>query len=432
MVMARGTQAPGTTSDGNEQPRFHAGELVQGRYELSRVLGIGGIGEVWAAEDIRLQRMVALKTLRVDDPDLVERFVREARETAALTHPAIVRVFDFGLSEDRTPYLVMELLEGVSLSEVLRSGPISEEEVVMIGVRLADALAYAHGRGLVHRDVKPENVVFCFDGGRLHAKLIDFGLVKNVRQDHARALTRAGTFVGTPEYASPEQARGLALSGKTDVWSLAVILYHALAGRPPFRGVTPMHCLRSVLSDPISPLGCSAELWGILTRALDRDVARRPEADELADQLHAWLATRGLQSDAVGAFPIDFLPELARSEAREPGSTRPPRTSVIRSIPPARLAKEPSRSLGIPPPAKLPTPEPRPVDVHALASFAPPAPAAPPTAHAPPTRVDRTPRLLREAAGGHPASVARLLALCGLVSMLVFGVLAVVVYRALS
>src|SRR4051794_35900049 len=210
------------------------GELIADRYELEELVGTGGMSSVFRAHDRLLDRRVALKILHphyADDEDYVERFRREARAVARLSHPNIVTVIDRGEDEGRQ-YIVFEFIDGESLKELVdRSGPLPARRVVEIALQIADALAFAHQQGLVHRDVKPQNVLLNQDGD---AKATDFGIARSLDVEHG--VTQTGTVLGTSNYLSPEQARGQAVTPATDVYSLGVVLYEMLTGEVPFPG----------------------------------------------------------------------------------------------------------------------------------------------------------------------------------------------------
>ncbi|KAB2885677.1 MAG: serine/threonine protein kinase, partial [Kofleriaceae bacterium] len=226
-----------------------------GRYRLRRCIGRGGMGEVWAAHDETLKRDVALKILRPErvNDEWLERFRREARATAELTHIHTVRIFDYGASEDGIWYYAMELLEGETLRErVSRSGPIPAESVRRFAIDLAGALAEAHARGIVHRDVKPENLFIATIGGERDViKLLDFGLAKTEAAEEG--LTRSGWIGGTPTYISPEAAAGKPVDQRSDVYSLGASLYFALTGAPPFDATSIGGLFQAHMHDAVVP-----------------------------------------------------------------------------------------------------------------------------------------------------------------------------------
>lgn len=212
-----------------------ADRVVAGRYELSSLLGYGGMGDVWSATDTRLGRQVAVKLLRLSmagDPVLRQRFEDEARAAALLVHPNVVQVFDTG-EDEGTPFIVMELLPGVTLADQLRSG-MDEDEVRLLAVELLRGLGAAHDAGIVHRDVKPGNALLAPDGSW---KVTDFGIAKSLTG--SASLTETGTLMGTLAYLAPERLSGEPASPGSDLYSLGVMLYEALAGSKPFDAPTP-------------------------------------------------------------------------------------------------------------------------------------------------------------------------------------------------
>src|SRR5712691_10393727 len=234
-----------------------------GPYEIIAALGAGGMGEEYLARDGRLDRQVALKLLPVEltaDHDRLRRFHSEARSASALNHPNMLVVHDFG-EHDGRPFIVTEYIDGQTLRRRLDAGAVPVREAIEIGMQVANALAAAHARGIVHRDVKPENVMVRPDG---YVKVLDFGLAKLMTAGAAAGdvdptlYTRPGIVMGTPRYMSPEQARGLELDARTDVWSLGVILYEMVAGRPPFDGTTPTDVLAAILRTEPAPLDLHA------------------------------------------------------------------------------------------------------------------------------------------------------------------------------
>ena len=224
------------------------GETLSGRFLIERLLGRGGMSSVWQAYDEELGRAVAIKLLhtrRLESADSVDRFEREARTLALLAHPGIVTVIDRGETDGR-PFIVCELVNGRDLHErIALEGRLPIAEALAIAVQVASALAYAHERGVIHRDVKPHNVLLTADG---HAKLTDFGIA---RVDDAPALTQAGRVLGTGDYVAPEQAQGHPLDGRADIYALGALLFHCLTGGPPYRGASFVEIAEQHLRAPV-------------------------------------------------------------------------------------------------------------------------------------------------------------------------------------
>jgi hypothetical protein len=297
--------------------------LVLGRYRLGGRLGAGGFGTVHAAHDERLDRAVAVKVIPADGP-APERAQREAIAVARLDHPAIVALHDAG-QDAHARYLVSELVRGRTLAELEKAGALSDRDVVRIGLALTDALAHAHERGVIHRDVKPQNVIVpeeedAIGRPRLRgpAKLTDFGVAHLVDED---ALTRTGDIVGTLAYMAPEQAAGHKVDERADLYSLGVVLYEALAGHNPVAGVTPAATAKR-LGKPLPALARKRpDLPAPLTAGLDRAVkvapGERGTLDELFDALAEALPEA---SDAGGHLPPHPLER--RLPALPPGVTR--------------------------------------------------------------------------------------------------------------
>jgi serine/threonine protein kinase len=229
-----------------------------GPYEIVASIGAGGMGEVYRARDTRLGRDVALKVLpsSAADADRLRRFEQEARATAALNHPNLLAVFDVG-ADLGVNYMVSELLEGETLRDRLRTGPLPGRKAAEYGAQIARGLAAAHDKGIVHRDLKPENLFVTRDG---RVKILDFGIAKLAGPDAegqtiaatVEAGTTPGTLLGTIGYMSPEQVRGLAIDHRTDIFSLGTILYEMLSGRRAFAGATQADTMSAILNaDPV-------------------------------------------------------------------------------------------------------------------------------------------------------------------------------------
>ena len=252
----------------------HVAGVALGPYQLIERIGRGGMGTVYRAYHPALDRMVAIKVLPEafsDDNEFTERFVEEARSVARLKHPNILQVFDFDQSDSRS-YLVMELVEGGRLSDRL-GRPMELREAIKLLTPIASALDYAHNQGIVHRDVKPSNILLHVDGTPV---LADFGLAKLASS--SRSLTASGTVVGTPEYMSPEQSAGEPLGPASDRYSFAIVAYEMLTGRVPFQADTPAAVLLSHLNKAVPPaIELRGELAAHVDAALQRGLAKVPE-----------------------------------------------------------------------------------------------------------------------------------------------------------
>jgi serine/threonine-protein kinase len=253
-----------------------AATVFIGRYELGPLLGQGGMARVHRGTDRRLGRAVAIIVLAEPfdrDRAFVARFEREARAAARLSHPNIVSVFDTG-SDHGTPFIVMELVDGVTLADRLaREGPLPPSEAARISAEVAQALAAAHGAGVIHRDVKPGNVMLSSGGG---VKVVDFGIA---HASSAEEITRTGVVLGSPRYLSPEQAQGAPGDERSDLYGVGCVLYEMLTGRPPFEGGDPIATLyRHVHEDPVPPSAVRPvprDLERVVLRCLEKDPARR-------------------------------------------------------------------------------------------------------------------------------------------------------------
>ena len=289
---------------------YGAGDVIADRYVLDRPVGQGAMGSVWEARDCRLGNSVAIKLLRdhVVGPQreyVSARMTREATTLANLRHPAIVRVLDFGASSFSDPYIVMELLEGESLGALLaRSDEIVPEYAVQLMLPIAHGLAAAHDLGVVHRDLKPDNIFLAIDG-RIQPKLIDFGIVKLTRGKSTRKLTGIG-LIGTPDYMAPEQALERPdVDHRSDVWAFSAVLYEVLSGKLPFHGSTfaeSLYARVEGIAEPLTVVGVDRALWQIVERGLEaKPEDRWPSMRELGSALATWLVSRGVSDDVTGA-----------------------------------------------------------------------------------------------------------------------------------
>lgn len=305
-----------------------AGRVLGGRYRLVEEVARGGMARVWVAEDPILRRRVAVKILEptlADDDHVRQRFRHEAIAAARLTHPGIVATYDTG-EDDGAAYIVMELVEGTTLRRVLdqrRTLPVGE--AADIGAQVADALEHAHSRGLVHRDVKPGNVLVERDG---RVKVTDFGIAKAAGTSE---LTRAGAVVGTARYLAPEQVEGGPVDARTDVYALGLVLYEMLCGQTPFNADNEIaNAVARLRADPV-PLSVARPdvpraVQEVVGRALTRDPRGRPaSASELRD--------------ALAPFRRDAVPDLGMSGAFAPPA-HPPASDATRTPPPAPVTTD--------------------------------------------------------------------------------------------
>ncbi len=317
-----------------------SGDLIADRYELEELLGTGGMSSVFRAHDRQLDRRIAIKILYehyADDPEYLERFRREARAVAKLSHPNIVTVIDRG-DDDGRQYIVFEHVDGENLKELaVRSGPLPVRQALELALAVADGLAFAHEHGLVHRDVKPQNVLLSSEG---EVKVTDFGIARSLHVEHG--VTQTGTVLGTGEYLAPEQASGKPVSPATDVYSLGVVLWELLAGDVPFTGQNFVAVALRHVNEPPPHLrerrpDVSPRLDAAIERALAKDPTRRFHSmAAFAKELRACLA------EAEGGMPPP-LPEddLARTlvttpvpaPAQVPRRARPPGRSRRRRSP---------------------------------------------------------------------------------------------------
>jgi tRNA A-37 threonylcarbamoyl transferase component Bud32 len=315
------------------------GALVAGRYRIDDLLGRGGMGTIWRATDETLDRQVAIKCVRIDgqpDVDRIltrDRVLREARIAARLHHPNIVTIFN--IVERDEPWLILEYVPSRSLADVLTERTVlPPAEVAAIGAQVAAALAAAHRAGVVHRDVKPDNVLLSHgpgDDGHLIAKLSDFGISHAV---NTPALTATGVLIGTPTYFAPETARGEGTDARTDVYSLGATLYAAVEGHPPF-GADPENVLallaRIGRGNPPPPQR-AGPLTDLLRRHLDNDPDARPTASEAQHALQrlAAASTPNVQIRAAGtSIEAADSPTVALSTAERPERQRPPRRRFL-------------------------------------------------------------------------------------------------------
>jgi len=302
------------------------------RYRILEKLGEGGMGVVYLAEDTQLGRRVAIKFLTTaHDQNFRARFLREARAISALSHPNVATLFHYGENEDGQPFIVMELIEGQTLTELLLASALTLTRAVRIIERVAEALSAAHARGIIHRDIKPSNVVVTESGV---VKVLDFGLAKQLDEDQSRMMgtdapapltqTRSDVVVGTPLYLSPEQARSETVDARSDLFALGALLYESITGRPAFEGANVFEIGVQVMHiDPPPPSSINPRVPPELDRITMKALAKRPEdryqsADEMLAALRAWRTSRPVADEF-------------RTQ-RQAAASRTAQTSALRSI----------------------------------------------------------------------------------------------------
>lgn len=301
-----------------ELQAYEEGAVIADRYDLVRLIGKGGFGQVWMAKSRALDSMVALKLFVRAGTDIdggAERLLAEARAAAQLEHPAIVRVFDFGETSRGDPFLVMELLRGESLEDVLeRQGPMNPSRLAAILLPIVDALGTAHAKGIIHRDIKPANLFLGRSESRrskpdslgsvwLQPKVIDFGLVKRHEEGQLK-ITQEGALAGSPAYMSPEQVKGVKVDARTDIWSLSVVMYELLTNRMPFPVTSQYELFKALVERDPEPIveHVDAGLVAIVMRGLAKPVdARWSSMHELGMELAEWLDGQGVKVDVSGA-----------------------------------------------------------------------------------------------------------------------------------
>lgn len=297
------------------------GKIFQDRYRLLERIGSGGMADVYRAEDTVLSRTVAVKVLYrslAEDPDFVERFRREARSAASLSHPNIVAIYDWG-AEESTYFIVMEFLEGKTLKDRLRrEGALPQREAIRIAKIVASALAYAHKKGVIHRDVKPHNIIFTPDGD---VKVTDFGIARG----GSSTITQTGTILGTAQYVSPEQARGEDVDPSSDIYSLGIVLFEMLTGRVPFDGENPVSvALKQIEERPPLPSlidnSIRVDLEKVVLKCLAKDrQLRYRTAEELIadlDRVEAGIPVSAQIAETTMIIPPSEQPKPRRKGKR--------------------------------------------------------------------------------------------------------------------
>ena len=372
------------------------GRVIGGKFPVVGLLGEGGFGAVYRAVQEPVGRQVALKVIRGQDavdPEVRARFFREAKVVAAISHPAVVTLHDYGEEPDGLLYIAFELVVGRPLSEVIRSGgPVEPARAVHLVNQVLAALSEAHGLGLLHRDLKPDNLMVVQGSlGEEKVRLLDFGLSKRfnaAKEGVDSVATRQGIIMGTPRYMSPEQASGHAVDGRSDLYSIGVLLYEMLSGRPPFVHVSPLDLLMAHIGEPVPPLPASLNLPPRLVQVVAKALAKKPDqrhqtAAELMRELQQAIGEPSGQFNTPGVSST-ATPALSSITASAAGMrpARPDEETMEHEVPVALVGPRPAAAPqgASPPPAdfgSVTAEEPRGnMDVSA-SGHAPPPPARP-------------------------------------------------------
>jgi serine/threonine protein kinase len=441
-----------------------------GDYRIVRKIGSGGMGSVYLAEDLRLCRNAAIKTMKPElaaDTEHRSRFEREARAAAAVEHDNIVPIWGIGEAADGTPYIAMPFLQGEMLESRLVREPVSPAWlIVAVGCDTASGLAAAHARGLIHRDIKPGNIWLEGDPAELNpvkkvrrVKVLDFGLARSITTEETQ-LTATGLVMGTPAYMAPEQARGMDIDGRADVWSLGAVLYRMATGRQPFQGSTTMAILCALIADTPQPVravnpAVPPALAALIDQMLQKDPSTRPtSAGEVAEQLRriasstdlfaitsapvfasdtstgSWAGTDdetepGEMKSLLIAEPLAEEIEANTDRNRQPPTARQGPPPAPAAQPPAQPVLRPGPKAQ-PPAVQVPPPAPSAAHPTAPLPVPPPAPAAPPAAPKAPVPAPRVERLTAYVPPRPPSKVPLPLALAVLV---LIGAIGVLVFR---
>ncbi len=301
----------------------YLGKLLDGRYRIESVLGQGGMGMVFRGMQTSMNRPVAIKTLHPQlamAPTFFERFKREAELASRLHHPNIISVIDFGRTTDNLCYYVMELLEGESLKQLVkRSGPMSIRRATAVMEQVCLGLSHSHKQGVVHRDLKPHNIMINVVDGAEYVKVLDFGLVKAMEQEDEEQLTSTGQVLGTPQYMPPEQAGGEPVDHRSDLYSLAGVLYYCLTGSSPYGANTVRKALTAALTKPVPPVATHRK-GAPVPRQMD-EVLRKGLAKEKEDRYQSceeFVADMLAACEGLTDAELDALPEgIAKDSSRE-------------------------------------------------------------------------------------------------------------------
>ncbi|MBK7584029.1 MAG: serine/threonine protein kinase [Myxococcales bacterium] len=327
---------------------YRAGEIIDEKYILIRKIGEGGMGAVWIAHNSVLDVHCAVKLIENASKQVAERVLDEARSAAKLGHPAIVRVLDYGHTGAGDPFIAMELLDGEDLAQLMeRQGRLPPTDAVQMLLPIAHALATAHAKGIVHRDVKPENIFLArSEVVTTQPKLLDFGIV---RVEHSnRRLTIDGAVLGTPDYMSPEAARGEEINGQTDIWGFCVVLYELMRGNRPFDGDNYNALMFAIINDEPKSLAEQGvgdeELSAIVQRGLKKSKDDRwATMRDLGEELALWLESQGVSDDITGtSLRRGWLAETESKRIELPPYVRDSLRSAAGESPAQRARREAS------------------------------------------------------------------------------------------
>ena len=324
------------------------GKVIDGRYEVQQRIGEGGMGVVYKARQISIDRVIALKMLNqqmANDPTWVQRFYNEAKACSRLQHPNTIRMFDFGQTSDSRLFMTMEFLDGLSLRAVLQQSPLAPQRVVKILIQCCASLAEAHSIGIIHRDIKPDNVFLLnMAGSPDFVKLLDFSVAKLLEGD--RMKTQAGVVFGTPQYMSPEQGRGLPLDARSDLYALGILAFEMLTGAVPFHDDNPMTVIQMHLHGGVPPMPDHVpySVQSIVRRALEKEPARRYQsAGEMMQHCQQVFAevTQGGVSIGAGGMPKTVVAsnpqQLAQQQLPQQRPSAPPGMAGPGSQPPGMM-----------------------------------------------------------------------------------------------
>lgn len=323
------------------------GKVLFGTYQIIDLLGEGAMGVVYKARHLAFDRLVAMKTIKLDDPELLARFAREVKLHGALKHQNIVEAIDCLQAPNKKTFFVMEFVDGVSLELVIRdkSKSLSEEEIFEITNQVASALGYAHQQGVIHRDLKPGNMIVCEKDGKIIVKVMDFGIAK--LQESVQKLTKTGQAVGSPIYMSPEQCMGQDLDGRADIYSLGVMLYELITGSVPFLGknllaTMEMHCTPELHKiKPLSEYDLELKGQEMMQSIIERCLAIEPKdrfqnCQDLRKSLEFWYKSVS-RADGSVRFPTEL--SLPNRKVSEPSPDRRNLGGQSTQIPDTKAAK---------------------------------------------------------------------------------------------